>query len=102
MGCDIAALLKIVEQCDLRSVIAPGFGVHVHVALTSNDLNLSSVLKSLVASCSFVAEVRTHIFNALVFSTIVFVSGAKCVRLHAVLQVFVSSTKSVRLQHETR
>ena len=97
MGHDITPLLKMVEQSDFCRVIAPGFGE----AVTSNHLNISSVWKSLVASCSCVAEVQTHAFNALVSSTKVFVSVAKCVRLHAVLQVFVSSTKHVRLQHKT-
>ena len=44
MGHDIAELLKIVEQCDHDSVL---FGE----AAASNHLNISYILKSLVASC---------------------------------------------------
>ena len=85
MGHDIAALLKMVTS--------PCFGE----AVTSNHLDISSVWKSLVASCSCVVEVRTRNFNVLVSSTKMFISRAKRIRLHAVSQVFVSSTKCVRL-----
>ena len=48
------ALLKMVEQRDLHSVISPGFG-EATVCITSNQLDVSSVSKSLVGLC--VAEV---------------------------------------------
>ena len=87
MGCDTAALLKM--------VISPGFGEAV------TRLDISSVWKSLVDSCLCVAEVRTGVFNALVSSTKVFVSRAKCIRPHAASQVFISSTKRINcLQYD--
>ena len=92
---DIAELLKMVEQreCDLHSVISPGFGE----AVASNHLSVSSVWKSLVASCCvWLKFERAFANHALVSSTKVFVSRAKCVRLPP------CRVESVRLQHKTR
>ena len=47
---------------------------------SSNYLNISSVWKSVVASCVCVAEVWTHVFDTFISSTKVFVSSTK--RVH--------------------
>ena len=61
--------------------------------MISNHVHINSVWKSLVPSCVHVAEVQALVFNAFVFSTKVFVSSKKCIRLF-------SSAKSACLQHK--
>ena len=55
MGREIAVLMKWWNNVIFR-VISPGFGE----ALTSNQLDVSSVCKSLVGFC--VAEIQTRVF----------------------------------------